>query len=117
LKRTKLSVQRRRLKLGIPFKSPVRHHWTEAEEALLGEVPDQVLAKQLGVTLIAVIARRSARGVYGPNTRREWVAAEEALLGTRPDAVLAKKFGRTVLGVAIRRRELRIPIFVRKAKA
>ena len=80
----------------------------------MGTMADRLLAEKLGVSLPAVISRRSQRGIIGANPRRAWTASEETLLGTMPDSQLAGKLSRTELGVAIRRRELQIPVLRRK---
>jgi hypothetical protein len=117
LQRTRLAVQQRRLKFGIPVRSPFRHQWSEAEMAMLGTESDRVVAERLGLEVSTVVYQRMRRDIPTANPRQPWTEAEEALLGTRPDRDLARKWGRTELGVAVRRRELGIKVFRKKRQA
>jgi hypothetical protein len=47
LGRTKLAIQRRRLKLGIPVKSRTRHRWTTKRKRSLARLRDREVAERL----------------------------------------------------------------------
>src|SRR5690348_7838460 len=89
LNRTLLAVRVKRQQLGIPLPpsaTPVRP-WSKAQVALLGTLPDAVLAREIGRTPTAVAVLRCRRHVppFGPRPHR-WTTAELALLGRFPDS-------------------------------
>jgi len=85
-----------------PFNPPgERISWTEEEDALLGKVPDTVIAKQKGIKKSVVGYRRQKLGipvfVLDPLAEarpmappHQWTKAEEDLLGTMFDTQVAK---------------------------
>jgi len=96
-----------------------RHHrqgghyglYTEAEERLLGKMPDAELAQRLGRTPFSIQARRIALGIAKYDAKlHQWTAAENALLGKMTDGEVAKRLGLTQSAVAHRRRRLRLPV-------
>jgi hypothetical protein len=91
---------------------PKLHARTAKEEALLGTVTDVALAKQLGITTIAVAHRRRrlGRGIHYAR-RRPWTPEEDALLGTASDTEIAARLARLIATVCIRRQKLGIPNF------
>ena len=92
------------LALRIPSQNPAYHHWTSEEDVLLGTMPDEVLAKRLGVSLIAVVARRQRKHVPSIDARPDWSPAEDKLLGTAPDDEIARRLDRTAVAVSLRRK-------------
>ena len=110
--RTVHSVENRRRRLGVPSRSkPWRAtasgeqtgrnaaFWTKKEEALLGTMPDERLAKMLGRSVKAVRAHRHARRI---SMRKEWQPSDNKLLGKRPDRELARLRGFTTQTVSLR---------------
>jgi hypothetical protein len=88
--------------------------WTPAEDALLGTMPDQEVARRLNRTLTAVWLRRHCLNLpaFGRrHKRRRWTAEMDALLGTRPDAAVAQQIGLSITEVFYRRQHLGIPAF------
>jgi hypothetical protein len=62
LHRSEISVQRRRLRLGI-FIPGCAAPWTVDEDAFVGTMPDKDLARKLNRTLAAVKTRRQQKGI------------------------------------------------------
>jgi len=99
-----------------PRESVERRAWTAEEDALLGTMTDQRLARRLGRGQGAVARRRRELGVPAyrarvPQVRREWAQGEDALLGTMTDKDLAERLGCRTQEVYSRRRRLGIPPF------
>jgi len=80
--------------------------WTPEEDALLGTMPDAVLARKLGRTAAAVRARR---GVKRIRVKKDWRPEDDKVLGTRKDREIAMLLGRHKANVAWRRKKLGIP--------
>ncbi len=66
--------------------------WTKKDDALLGVMPDEQLAKRLGRSVLAVAVRRHLKRV---STRRRWRPLDDKLLGTLPDGEIARRLGCT----------------------
>lgn len=94
----------RRTRRHIPKFDPLRRDWKPEEDALLGTMGDEMLARRLKRGLPAVQVRRSKKGIpaFLPK-HRPWRPAEEALLGKSPDEAVALLLGRTVVAVRWRR--------------
>jgi len=83
------------------------HRWTAEEDSLIGTMPDEYLAKKIGVSHGAVYARRNIHGL--PPFKRwqmPWTKEEDALLGSDTDPVIGRKIGRSWERVRDRRRLL-----------
>jgi hypothetical protein len=89
--------------------------WTEEQLALLGTMPDEEVAAQIGRTACAVGVKRRLLGIgkYRPLgfPGRLWTEEEVSLLGTAPDKEIARRIGRTAWGVYTKRREMGIPSY------
>src|SRR5262245_47291708 len=90
------------------------HHygqkWTASEDAMLGRLHDEEVARRLGRTMLAVRTRRLRKGRSLRNPkRRPWTSQEEKLLGTSTDREVARLLARHHTTVGERRRELGIP--------
>ena len=76
--RTALAVRLMRTRRGIPSAEDRRRRehqiggraWTDAELALLGAIPDDELAEQIGPTETAVQSMRARRGIRTAKDRR-----------------------------------------------
>ncbi len=68
---------------------------TNRETKLLGTMPDEKLAKRLGLGVSAVASKRRALGIaaFGERTAFVWDWASRALLGRLPDTAVARKLG------------------------
>lgn len=84
--------------------------WTPAQEALLGTVPDEEVARRIGRSEKGVREKREELGIpnAGP-THRRWTRRELRLLGRMPDAEIARRTGRMSARVRHKRRALEIP--------
>ena len=82
--------------------------WTKEEDALLGTMPDERLAKKLSRSVEAVRSRRHEKRI---SLRRTWRPEDDRLLGTRPDSQIARLVKWTTSSVSERRRRLGIPSF------
>ena len=114
MSRSTKSVAARRRARGIRIFDPKKHHWTPADDKLLGERPDSQVALFLGISRIAVLHRRCRLRLLRPGAEkyarpRPWPPEEDALLGTALDAELADKLRRTLSDVSRRRHRLGIP--------
>src|SRR5260370_1052605 len=84
----------------LPFHGAMRDSgpfrpWTAKEEAKLGVLTDQELARQTGRSVRAVRTRRQRRHLAQKNPlRRPWTPEEEKLLGTATDNEVARLLGR-----------------------
>jgi hypothetical protein len=85
--------------------------WTPAEKALLGKLPDKIIAERLGRTRGAIRGRRSLYGLHDPSTRPFWSKDHDKLLGTATDKEIARQTGFCSETVAKQRRALGIPAF------
>ena len=84
--------------------------WSVEEDALLGKLTDEEVARKLGYPVRRVRRRRQLLGRRNPNPRhRHWTKEEVALLGTRPDREVAPLVKRTLNNVRAKRLELGIP--------
>jgi hypothetical protein len=107
LERTVTAIQAQRIKLGIPKFEEKSRRWTKEEVAVLGTMPDAIVAQKLNRTKQAIRMQRRLRGIAPvaedlPKAKI-WTAREEKMLGRFSDVELAEKLGRTVLAVACRR--------------
>ena len=98
-------MRARRNILGIPaWNVTYSRPWTAKEEALLGVVPDRVLAKRLKRTLVAVQARRERKHLPPAGAqRRRFTPQEDSLLKSVSNQRAARKLGRSTDSVAARR--------------
>jgi hypothetical protein len=81
--------------------------WTPAELALLGTMPDDALAAQIGKTPGAMRVMRTRLGIPNPAANR-WTAEGIARLGTLPDREVARLVGRSRTAVTQKRCQLGI---------
>ncbi len=103
------AVEARRISRQIPKYASRLHYWSPEEDELLGQMPDEQVARQLRVTLVAVQVRRFKLGRLKPDSKhRRWTAEEDALLGTLPDEDVAKRTGHPLGSVRVRRASLGI---------
>ena len=100
-----------RREYGIERPRPAHSHWTAELEARLGQVPDRMLAAQLGITRGAVLARRQALGIPAWRRIQQGKAEDVAILGTMPDEEVARRTGRTTAAVRFKRYLLGLPRF------
>jgi len=113
LKRSYKAILVRRRTLGIA-QHIVRRNWTKKELALLGTLPDRVLAKRLNRTKACVSTMRQKLGIYRNRNRPgygPWTAEEDALLGKFNDSEVARQLKRPRRVVARRRHKLGIRAF------
>ena len=106
------NVRYKRVELGIPFCNPRYEIWKPAELALLGELPDEEVARRTGHSLTSVRHARTKRHIL--SVRRaapEWRSAEEALLGTGSDAAIVARLNCIVKAVTHRRVIKGIPVW------
>lgn len=89
--------------------------WQKQHIQLLGTMPDSAIAKQLGISIAAVQAKRKQFNITAFNVHlakkipiHEWTEQEIALLGTKPDQDLAKELGKGQTAVGNKRRKLGI---------
>lgn len=109
------AVRYMRRRLRIAGKQPsVRVAWTPRLDALLGKLPDRVVAAHAGCTAAGVARRRWKLGVDSPRAPKPWTRREDRLLGSAPDTVVARQLGRGEDSVRIRRRTLGIARFRRR---
>ncbi len=96
-------VSERRSHPGLP--------WTPATRAQLGRIPDDDLARQLGVPSRWVADERRRQRLPSPRPAQaiQWSAAMLADLGKRPDAQLAAEWGISSTSVYIKRHERGLP--------
>ena len=86
--------------------------WSDAEDALLGNMKDADVAAQTGRTLVAVSGRRYLLGVAAFTKRAPrcksvtWTEANDRLLGTMADAVFVRRLGCSLMQVRWRRKRL-----------
>ncbi|MCO5050915.1 MAG: hypothetical protein M9920_01245 [Verrucomicrobiae bacterium] len=84
--------------------------WTAEEDALLGQLTDEAVARKLGYSVKRVRRRRWRLGLWNPNPRhRHWTKSEIALLGTAPDREIAALVNRSLENVRCKRLALGIP--------
>jgi hypothetical protein len=81
--------------------------WTPQELALLGTLPDEEVAAQIGKTPGAVRVMRTRLGISNP-AANSWTAEGIALLGTLPDGEVARLLGRSRAAVTQKRCQLGI---------
>jgi hypothetical protein len=104
-----MSVHHRRIKLGIALPEPKVRRWSKADDALLGTMRDEVLAKQLNRPARAVSLRRQRHGIpiFG-SLRPRWMPVDDELFSQFSNAEIARRLGRTLLSVRNRRFQLGI---------
>lgn len=84
--------------------------WTAEEDALLGKLTDEEVARKLGYPVTRVRRRRRLLGLWNPNpNHRHWTNEETALLGTGPDREIAQLVNRSLENVRYKRLALGIP--------
>lgn len=96
-----------------PLRRPLLHsRWTGELLALLGTMPDAVLAARLGLHASAVFFARARRGIpaYKPRPPIELTPEQIAQLGTRSDAELARRWDLATSTVRKKRLSLGIPV-------
>jgi hypothetical protein len=79
--------------------------WTAQDIALLGRMPDKVVARRTRRTVGAVRQKRLELGLSNPASNR-WREAEVALLGALPDRDVARRLGRSLEAVTQKRIKL-----------
>jgi hypothetical protein len=82
--------------------------WTAEQVALLGTMPDDDLAAQLGKSINSVRLKHEKLGIPKPS-KLHWTPEQVAMLGTLPDWVIAARTGRTLSAVTQKRIALQIP--------
>jgi hypothetical protein len=93
--------------------------WSPEEDALLGRIPDEEIARRTRRTRQAIYMRRHKLGIpaphternWSPLTKRNWSAAEDDLLQTVPVKEVARRTGRSQGAVYQRRYVLGLPQF------
>ncbi|HWW06357.1 DUF746 domain-containing protein [Collimonas sp.] len=84
--------------------------WTAEADALLGSVPDVVIAAQLNIATISVRKRRTKLGIpFFGRAVFEWNPKMDAFLGKISDPDIAQKLGCKAYQVRARRKELGVP--------
>lgn len=85
------------------------------DDALLGKLRDEKIARRLGISINAVKQRRTRLGIFLPDKlrlprrgQRPWTASELAMLGKINDREIARRFHRWVHHVRWKRQELGI---------
>jgi hypothetical protein len=95
--------------LGIRLPDPKVRPWAKEEDALLGTMRDEELAKRLGRSVMGIALRRQhAKVAKFGRVRTYWSVKEDRLLGTAPDEEIAKRLGRSQKSVTSRRFRLGI---------
>jgi len=91
--------------------------WTKRQLALLGKMPDAVVAAKIGRTEEAVRVMRSRRGIPNPSARRGaygspcWTAEDDDTVSRLPPRMAARLLGRTLDAVYSRRSLLGVKSF------
>ena len=76
-----MTVRRARLHIPNPYNQ--FRPWTREEEALLGRIPDEEIARKTGRPLGSISNKRRELGLRKPGARRKyWMPEEERILGT-----------------------------------
>lgn len=90
---------------------PSRKHWNSNQLAMLGQVPDDQVARLVGVHVSTVRQERRRRGIpsFQPKPRVVWTEETLKKLGTVSDADLAAEVGCKATAVFKKRQELGIP--------
>jgi hypothetical protein len=84
--------------------------WGDEELALLGELPDDEVARQTGRSKDAVRQKREELRIANPEgSKPGWTEGELALLGNLADAEVARLTGRSERAVTQKRSKLGIP--------
>ena len=110
LGRSGRAINLRRHQLRIPMFHSRRRPWTQAEEALLGTMPDRRFARKFKRSVRSVIVRRCEKDILLlKRQKHRWTPADDKLLGARSDAQIALLLGLTTLAVSRRRQRLGIP--------
>ena len=90
--------------------SKARCHWFPAATQLLGQVPDEDVALQLGRSVEAVIQKRRKLRIAKFNSRlRRWTQEEDEWLRTMRNRDFSSRFGRTLVAIQQRRKNRGIP--------
>jgi hypothetical protein len=64
------SVTKKRAKLGLPYRAIKFRRWTDEEDQLLGDLPDEQAAQRLNRTVTAIASRRAVLGIRKPQPSR-----------------------------------------------
>ena len=92
LGRSSVSVQRRRIQLGIPNPATRHRWWTPEDDKLLGTMTDLEVDRRLNRPMGSAQGRRRWLGIPARFPReRNWTTRETKLLGTMHDAQLAPR--------------------------
>jgi hypothetical protein len=98
-----------RREFGIAAPNVRAFRWTRDRLARLGQEPDTVLGRSMGLSGAAVSFKRRALGIRAYRPKRRWTKAECKLLGCIPDAAIARQVSRSLVAVQLKRRLLGIP--------
>src|SRR6266581_3126437 len=110
--RTKARWAEHKTKFGYCVVNPDDKPWTPEEDKLLGTESDEVIAKKLGRTFIAVSYRRQQKHIPTAGKQyRAWTGEEEKLLGTDTDTAIALHLHRSAIDVRWRRETLGVKAF------
>lgn len=119
---SRTTIRRKRELLGIPPYAPPPSSavesaiaWEPEDLALLGTMPDRVVAKQLGISASSVMLKRQALKIpaFKPPTRPlKWTEEMLALLGEVTDTQVANLYGISEAAVGAKRSRLGIPAVV-----
>jgi hypothetical protein len=107
---TLASVQVRRFKLGIVKPDSKHRKWTAEEDALLGTISDEEIAKRTRHPLRSVRVRRAFLGIANPSppVRPPYTPEEDAWLGKETDQQVTLRLGRSLSSIKNRRHLLKI---------
>jgi len=89
---------------------PQVRRWTKAEDALLGTMRDEMLAKKLNRPKMGVLLRRQRLKIpICEPMRYKWTSATDKLFHQFPNAEIARRLGITPSAVQNRRFRLGVP--------
>ncbi len=116
------AVHQKRMVMGIDAPKERRRgrkprRWTKRELAMLGKIPDPILARKLGIARNGIHEKRMQLGipsVFGQQVKLRWTARRVAKLGKIPDSELAREIGVSTVTVSAFRRRRGIPACPRR---